>query len=60
MLWITLFSKIGKLPIKQTQHSHVYAVIQDSRSNKYNKVYLCLKYDAFGRPYFVEETKKQR
>lgn len=59
MLWVTLFSKISKLPIRHMSRSHVYAVLQDSRSYKYNKVYLCLKFDAFGRPYFVEDPKKK-
>lgn len=29
MLWITLFNKIGKQPIKNTQHHHVYALLEN-------------------------------
>ena len=55
MLWTTLFHKIGKIPLKHTRHSHVYALIEDPKTHKYGRKYLCLKYDAFGKPYFVEE-----
>ena len=57
MLWTTLFNKIGKQPLKNTQHSHIYAVLENKKTHKYDRVYLDLKFDAYGKPYFVESRK---
>lgn len=55
MLWSTLFTRIGKQPLHITQHHHVYALLNDPKTNKTRKVWLCLKYDNAGRPYLVED-----
>lgn len=57
MKWLTLFNKIGKQPLRVTQHQSVYAVLYDKKSHQYVKRYLCLKFDATGNPYFVEEIR---
>ena len=55
MLWITLFNKIGKQPIKNTQHHHVYALLENPKTHTVEKVYLDLRYDASGHPYFSKK-----
>ena len=64
MLWITLFDKIGRQPIKHTQHHHVYALLENPKTHTVEKVYLDLRYDASGHPYFIkrndtDKTKRQ-
>lgn len=55
MLWVTLFHKIGKQQLKFTQHNHVYALLENPKTHEVEKVYLNLKYDASGHPYFVRD-----
>lgn len=55
MLWSTLFHKIGKQQLKFTQHNHVYALLENPKTHEVEKVYLNLKYDASGHPYFVRD-----
>lgn len=55
MLWATLFHKIGKQQLKFTQHNHVYALLENPKTYEVEKVYLNLKYDASGHPYFVRD-----
>ena len=57
MLWSTLWRKIGKQPLSFSQHNHVYAVLLNEYSGKYEKVYLNIKYDAKGHPYLVKAEK---
>lgn len=58
MLWSTLWRKIGKQPLSFSQHNHVYAVLLNEYSGRYEKVYLNIKYDAKGHPYFVKAEKQ--
>lgn len=57
MLWVTLFHKIGKQQLKFTQHNHVYALLENPKTHEVEKVYLNLKYDASGHPYFIRDHK---
>lgn len=59
MKWLTLFNKLGKQPANKLQKQPVYAVLYDKKSHKYEKRYLCIKYDAQNRPYFIEELPKE-
>lgn len=55
MLWKTLWNRLGKLPLRITQHNHVYAILENSRTGRLEHVRLCLKFDTSGKPYFVKE-----
>lgn len=55
MLWVTLFHKIEKQQLKFTQHNHVYALLENPKTHEVEKVYLNLKYDASGHPYFIRD-----
>lgn len=57
MKWITLWNKIGKQPHRITQHADVYALLHNPKTHKMNKVKLMLKFDASGKPYFVQDFK---
>lgn len=57
MLWSTLFNRIGKQPLKITQHNHIYAVLENPKTHATERVYLELKYDAGGKPYFARSQK---
>lgn len=57
MRWLTLWDKIGKLPIKVTRQRDIYAILYDQKSHTYVKRWLMLKYDAAGNPYFIEDMK---
>lgn len=54
MLWKTLFNRIGKQPLKFTQHNHVYALLENPATHRMEKVWLELKYDAYGHPYLIQ------
>ena len=58
MLWSTLFHKIGKQPIKDMQKHHVFAVLENPKTHRTEKVYLLLKSDAAGHPYLVQDFAK--
>lgn len=60
MLWITLFNKIGKQPIKNTQHHHVYALLENPKTHTVEKVYLDLRYDASRHPYFIKKNDNNK
>lgn len=55
MKWITLWNKLGKQPIKNTQHNDVYALLRNPKTHEYEKVNLLLKFDSYGKPYFVQD-----
>lgn len=40
MLWSTLYHKVGKQPIKVTQHNHVYAIWENPKTHRTEKVFL--------------------
>lgn len=40
MLWATLYHKIGKQPSKVTQHTHVYAILENPKTHRTEKVFL--------------------
>lgn len=56
MLWSTLFNKIGKQPLRITQHNHVCALLENAKTHEYEKVRLALKYDKRGCPYLVKDN----
>ena len=58
MLYSSLHNKIGKQAIRYTQHNHVYALLENPRTGKLEKVYLILKYDAKGQPYLVKDVSR--
>lgn len=60
MLWSTLFHKIGNQQMKFTQHNHVYALLTNSQTHRMEKVYLELKYDAYGHPYLIQSQKNNQ
>lgn len=60
MKWITLWKKLGKQPIKNTQHSDVYALLRNPKTHEYEKVRLLLKFDTYGKPYFVQDFQEPK
>lgn len=54
MLWSTLFNRLGKLPLRITQHRHIEAIIEDKHYQ------LDLKFDAKGQPYLVPMQPKPK
>lgn len=40
------------------QHNHVYAILENPKTHQWEKINLCLKFDATGRPYFIQEIPK--
>lgn len=54
MLWKTLINHISKVRPAVTNYEHVYLLSMNKKTNKLEKVYLVIKYDAKGKPYFVE------
>lgn len=58
MLWSTLFHKLGKQQLKYSQHNHVYALLENPKTHQKEKVYLLLKHNAAGHPYFVQDFVK--
>lgn len=60
MLWSTLFHKIGKQPMKWSNHNHVYAVLHNPKTHEMERMYLCLKYDASGRPYLIQDHRHEK
>ena len=57
MRWSTLFTKIGKLPLKITQNHNIHAVLDNPAIGEWESIPLCLKYDAKGRPYLIKDPK---
>lgn len=60
MKWITLWNKIGKQPLKITQHSDVYALLHNPKTHEMEHVKLILKFDTSGKPYFVQDFKESQ
>lgn len=52
MLWSTLFNRLGKLPLRITQHNHIKAIIEGKNYQ------LDMKFDAKGQPYLVPMQSK--
>ena len=50
MLWTVLFQKLKRQPPKASQ---IYALLDNPKTHRTEKVYLKLKYDSHGYPYFV-------
>ena len=50
MLWTLLFQKLKRQPPKASQ---IYALLDNPKTHRTEKVYLKLKYDSHGYPYFV-------
>ena len=47
MLWIVLFQKLKRQPPKASQ---IYALLDNPKTHRTEKVYLKLKYDSHGYP----------
>lgn len=60
MLWSTLFNRIGKQPLRFTQHNHVYALLENPETYKLEKIWLDIKYDAKGQPYLVKTEPRDK
>ena len=60
MLWITLWNKIGKQPLKFTKYNHVYALLANPKTHRTEKVYLRLNYDASGHPYLIADNMENK
>ena len=58
MLWLTLFNKLGKQPLKNTKHTHVHALLRNPATGEYETVDLDIKFDGYGRPYLVRDEKQ--
>lgn len=54
MLWSTLFNRLGKQPLRITQHEHIHAIIEGKHYR------LDLKFDASGKPYLVPMQEKPK
>lgn len=54
MLWSTLFNKLGKQPLRITQHEHIHAIIEGKHYR------LDLKFDTSGKPYLVPMQEKPK
>lgn len=48
--WTVLFQKLKRQPPKASQ---IYALLDNPKTHRTEKVYLKLKYDSHGYPYFV-------
>ena len=57
MLWATLYNKLGRQPMKITQKQHVNAILQNPATKTLDTVFLELKFDTQGNPYFIQDTK---
>lgn len=53
LLWSKLFTKIGNQNLKWMSHHHVYALLENPDTLALEKIYLDLKHDACGHPYFI-------
>ena len=58
MKWISLYDRLGKLPMAITNHKHIYAVIDKGDGTGLKEIPLTLKFDKKGHPYFAEEVNK--
>lgn len=59
MLWITLWKKLGKQPMKKMQSKHVYAKLENPKTHIWESIPLYLKYDRYGNPYLAKEEQKK-
>lgn len=54
MLWMTLWNKLGKQPMKITRHKHVHAIVDGKHYD------MDLKFDTKGEPYLVPMQAKEK
>lgn len=59
MRWLTLFNRLGRQPLKNTQHDNIYALIENPKTRIRERVYLRLSFDTRGKPYLVPDEKAQ-
>ena len=57
MLWSTMLSKIGRMPMSIANHQHVHARLYNPNTGKLDVVFLDIKYDAHGNPYLIQDPK---
>ena len=60
MLWTTLHSKIGKQPLRITNHKHVYAILENPKTHRKEQIFLELRFDSSGCPMFVASDYKSK
>lgn len=59
MKWHTLYRKLGSQRAK-TLDNLIYARVFNPHTGRMDRINLMLKFDAYGKPYFVEERKEKR
>lgn len=60
MKWITLFNKIGRQPMKRINSQLVYALLENPKSHRMERVYLDLNFSQCGDPYLIRQKKSER
>ena len=55
MKWSTLFQKIGKQPLRVTNHQTVHAILRNPKTRKMERVNLILRFNTDGSPYFIQD-----
>lgn len=60
MKWITLFNKIGRQPMKRMNTQPVYALLENPKTHRMEKVYLDLNFSQCGDPYLIRQKKSER
>ena len=64
MRWLTLYKKLSNQPYACRPwlcgREPVYALLRNPKTEEMERVPLDLKFDAAGRPYFIQEQKKRR
>lgn len=55
MKWITLFNKIGRQPMKRMNTQPVYALLENPKTHRMEKVYLDLNFSQCGNPYLIRQ-----
>ena len=60
MRWSTMLQRAAtKANNSYMAQHHVYASLYNSQTGKWERIYLTLKTDKLGRPYFIEDEKAQ-
>ena len=55
MKWSTLFQKIGKQPLRVTNHQTVHAILRNPKTRKMERINLILRFNTDGSPYFMQD-----
>lgn len=60
MFWQSLLHRIERLSYNTTNHYPVYAILENPKTHTVEKVFLDMKLDASGHPYFIRKTSPTR